>query len=249
MTRRWLAVGLVLLCGAATAKDGFEVRPTLVHSREYRELARDLDQESLLADVAGELNSLFVIEGPIGLRFEECKEPNAHYDPQARLVSVCLELIATFYESMAGVYENEDELDDAVAGAFLFVFFHEIGHALVDVLDLPITGREEDAVDQLSTWVLIDGDQGDQAVLDAALSFHAGDDEQSVAQSEFADEHSLNQQRFYNMLCWVYGSDNDDHADIVRNGHLPADRAERCESEYARLDRSWTKLLEPHVRD
>ena len=54
-------------------------------------------------------------------------------------------------------YPVEAERDEAVAGAFIFVFFHELGHALIDVYELPITGREEDAVDQLSTWILTDG--------------------------------------------------------------------------------------------
>ena len=41
--------------------------------------------------------------------------------------------------------------------------------ALTHVLDLPITGKEEDAADQLSTYLLADGsDEGEQAVLEGA---------------------------------------------------------------------------------
>lgn len=51
-------------------------------------------------------------------------------------------------------------------------FYHEVGHALVDVLELPITGKEEDAVDQLSTYVLVeDADGGEVAALDGAVAF------------------------------------------------------------------------------
>ncbi|MBI5001896.1 hypothetical protein HZC31_00760, partial [Candidatus Woesearchaeota archaeon] len=45
------------------------------------------------------------------------------------------------------------------------------GHALVDVLELPITGKEEDAVDQLSTLLLIYGGW-DQAALRGAVWFY-----------------------------------------------------------------------------
>ena len=37
-------------------------------------------------------------------------------------------------------------------GVTVSTFFHELGHALIDAWDLPITGREEDAADQLPTW-------------------------------------------------------------------------------------------------
>ncbi|HWT15834.1 MAG TPA: DUF4344 domain-containing metallopeptidase [Patescibacteria group bacterium] len=228
---------------------GFVALRGEVKSAEYRELARELDQSGLLADIAKELNGVIALKVTLGLRFAECGEANAYYDAETREVSVCYELIESYYESMADTYDTEDELDDAVAGAFLFVFFHEIGHALVDVLDVPITGREEDAVDQLSAWVLLDGEEGDKAVLDAAISFYAGDEaEQAVDQGSFADEHSLDQQRFYNMICWVYGSDPEGYAVLVDDGHLPAGRAERCEGEYAQLDRSWTRLLKSHLK-
>lgn len=33
----------------------------------------------------------------------------------------------------------------------MFIFLREVGHAMIDVLDLPIVGQEEDAADQLAT--------------------------------------------------------------------------------------------------
>ncbi len=35
---------------------------------------------------------------------------------------------------------------------------------------------------------------------------------------------------------------------LLEDDYLPAARAERCESEYAQIDRSWTRLLKAHVR-
>src|SRR5215213_9965570 len=39
-------------------------------------------------------------------------------------------------------------------GAMMFVFFHEFGHMAIDLLKLPSTGPEEDAVDEFSTLIL-----------------------------------------------------------------------------------------------
>lgn len=46
-----------------------------------------------------------------------------------------------------------------VTGAVFFAFLYELGHALVDQLELPVTGKEEDAVDQLAAVILDEGAQ------------------------------------------------------------------------------------------
>jgi hypothetical protein len=51
------------------------------------------------------------------------------------------------------------------------MFLHEVAHALIDGWDLPITRREEDAADQFSTLLLINGlPDGDKTALDGARS-------------------------------------------------------------------------------
>ncbi len=132
-----------------------------------------------------------------------------------------------------------------MGNATTFVFFHELGHALVDAYDLPVTGREEDAVDQLSVLLLADGsEEGEQTVLDAArlLLQQAGAELDELA---FADEHSLDHQRFYNIICLLYGQNQEKFASLVKDGTLPEARAERCSDEFARADKAWDALLAP----
>ena len=244
-----IAASLALVALSSPAHAGFVAHKPVYESAAYAEVAAELEASKLMEELAATLGETLVVPVELGLGFRECGEPNAYYDPEARSVTVCFELLADYYESLAGEFETEAQLDDAVVGAFLFVVFHEIGHALVDVLELPVTGREEDAVDQLSTWLLIDNADGDDAVLNGALAFEVSaraSDE--VTEDQFADEHSLDEQRVYNMLCWLYGSDPAKYASMV-DDPLPAARARRCAGEYRRLDRSWSKLLEPHVRD
>jgi hypothetical protein len=116
------------------------------------------------------------------------------------------------------------------------------------VLELPITGREEDAVDQLSAWLLIGDPAGDSAVLSAAAAFSMNGEATTLAEGDFANEHSLDQQRYFNMVCWVYGRDPKRHADLIDIAGLPHSRAEHCGEEYARLDTSWRRLLGKHLR-
>lgn len=173
----------------------------------------------------------------------ECGIQNAYYSPDDKAVFLCWELLDLIASVMQDPSVPPEDVEYAIGSAWLFVVFHELGHALVDVYDLPITGREEDAVDDLATITLIDAGASDAAV--AAAVFWILTDDGQYGDAKFADEHSLNAQRFYGILCTVYGSDPERYADLVDGGYLPYGRAQRCPREYAQKDASWSRLLEP----
>ena len=221
---------------------------TPVKNKKYGQWRRELMQERVLEEIAGELNKQLALPEDVTLSFDQCGDVNAYYDPERRRVSICYELLEDLYRIFEDEAGSQEELDDQVAGATIFVFFHELGHALVHVLSLPITGREEDAVDQLSTFLVTDGTEGGEAsALDAAKSFYA-DAEEEGDELDFWNEHSLNRQRFYNIICWVYGQNPERYASLVEEGVLPEERAVRCGDEYAQIERSWTTLLRPHLK-
>jgi len=205
-----------------------------------------LDEDGALKEFADFVNESVELPSAVDIRFAECGQVNAFYDPNEKQISTCYELVEHYVVQMAQEYPDQDAAMEAAEGAFMLVPFHELGHALVDVMDLPITGREEDAVDQLAAWAMIDSGAGDEAVLNSALSYYRSAERSGgqVSAAEFADEHSLNLQRFYNLVCWVYGSNPQKHAGLVGGQLLPEARAQRCPSEYSKLDRSWTALLE-----
>ena len=242
-----IAMCAILISLASTASAQIEVRAPAMESDKYQEMAAALHEAKLLEEFAAALNESITLPLPVGVRFAECGEANAFYDPSEQQISMCFELLEDYYETMADQYETQDELDAAVMGAFVLVLFHELGHALVHVLDLPITGREEDAVDQLAAWAMIDDDTGDEAVLSAALSYYVSAEQSGneIDDSTFADEHSLDKQRFFNLVCWVYGSNPEKHDGLVGDDFLPEARAERCPGEYEQIDKSWSRLLEP----
>ncbi|MEW6644955.1 MAG: DUF4344 domain-containing metallopeptidase [Pseudomonadota bacterium] len=62
----------------------------------------------------------------------------------------------------------------------------------------------------------------------------------------FADEHSLDAQRYFNLLCMVYGLAPDSNRGIIEKGMLPKERADRCPVEASKINRSWARLLLPH---
>jgi hypothetical protein len=239
---------LAMLFGSAmatTASAQVEVRPPATSSDRFAQLSGVLEEDGVLQEFADFVNESVELETPVGIRFAECGQVNAFYDPAAKLISMCYELVEHYVVLMSNEYPGDaDRAVEAAEGAFSLVLFHELGHALVDVMELPITGREEDAVDQLAAWAMIESEAGDDAVLNSALTYYRGAERSGgqVSAAEFADEHALNLQRFYNLVCWVYGSNPQKHAGLVGNV-LPEARAARCPSEYQQLDRSWSTLL------
>lgn len=238
------ALLLSLLSGAPAFAGRFVVQPAIVESAEARREAREMEELGLLQDIADALNSVVTLPRDVGLRYAECGEANAYYDTDERHILMCIELMEDIANTLDGQFETEDETAEAAAGAWLAVALHEAGHAMVDVMELPVTGREEDAVDQLAAWLLIESDDVD-SVLGAAASYYTEDE---ADDSDFADEHSLNRQRYFNLVCWAYGSDPENSQELIDSWELPEARAEGCEAEYAQLDRSWSRLLREHLR-
>ena len=127
--------------------------------------------------------------------------------------------------------------------------FHELGHCLIDVWDLPATGKEEDAVDQLAIVILLDGTkEGENMVVNAARWFFLISRDQRVADLAFWGEHSLELQRSYNLLCLTYGSNPQRNQWMVANNLLPVERAQGCPAEFKRVDRAWQRLLTPYLK-
>jgi putative metallopeptidase DUF4344 len=63
----------------------------------------------------------------------------------------------------------------------------------------------------------------------------------------FADVHSLEAQRFYNVLCIAYGSNPKLFADVVNKDYLPQDRAEGCEEEFKRVRYAIRTSFRPYI--
>ena len=112
-----------------------------------------------------------------------------------------------------------------------FVFWHEIGHALIDIYELPITGLEENVADQFAALMLsftYDEDTGSNSVGQDML-YNVGtwftiedqywneihpEETGEIITPEYWDSHGLDAQRFYNVSCYAYGSDPQYNQDL-----------------------------------
>ena len=209
--------------------------------------------DNAFGEVTSALNETFALPADLNVVFKQCEE-FAYYDPSEKQLTFCYEIIPyleQIYTDAAEDPEDTEAITNQTLNGLLFIFFHEMGHALIDLYKLPTTGLEEDAVDQLAA-LLITGDDAETSkdALAGAETFAASIPEDlSVEDLPFADEHSLGQQRFYNIVCWVYGHDPEANSDMVGDDALPEDRAAYCPEEWSKLEQAWMVLLAPFVKE
>lgn len=214
-----------------------------------------LEQNQLLENLADDVNQSLKLPYDVPLIGTQCDVANAFWDSEGKSMTICYEDAADALDifNAAG---DPDPVDSAL-NVEIATFLHETGHMVIDLYDLPVTGREEDVADQLAAFMLLapgpDGkiDEGSvKAVKDFAREFgvYGQRNGAEITSGQLADVHSLDEARMYNLECWVYGADPVGNADLVNEGALPADRADGCEDEYQKLNNAWVTLLEPYVK-
>jgi hypothetical protein len=216
----------------------------------------DLLRERHALESIREILSPFRSQEALTIKAAECKAINASYGREAfkPTVTVCYELL----KHILGSLPNEDNPDgltpaDAAVGQFFFVTLHEVGHAIFDILDVPMFGHQEDAADNFATYIMLQFGEGQahRLIGGAAWSWRAylGDYKKNpvvpTRLSAFAGDHGLPQERFYNLICLAVGADHVGFADL--ENYLPASRAPHCSYEYQTLVRAFEKEITPHI--
>jgi len=147
---------------------------------------------------------------------------------------------------LLAVPAHADGAQDFVTANIISTLYHEFGHALIDLTDAPVLGREEDAADILSV-VLLDAfweeDSAESITALTALSFELAAQENE--DPAYWDVHGLDMQRYYNQVCLFYGADPDIRTALAEEFDLPAERAATCVEEFDLAAASWASVLDP----
>src|ERR1700720_515192 len=148
--------------------------------------------------------------------------------------------------------QQQQDLVEFVAGNMLFVGFHEMGHALVGQLRLPVLGRGEDAADSFATLAMLqEGTEFSVNVLvQAARGWFLMDRrEQKLGNTlSFYDEHGLDKQRAYAIVCLMVGSNDKLFKELADWVQMPEERQQTCHNDYDDAKYSWDVVLKPFLR-
>lgn len=136
-----------------------------------------------------------------------------------------------------------------VEANLLETFYHELGHALIDVMGLEVFGPEEFAADFFAAYMLdrMHPDARTKALVGHVARAYRLDSDGGGAEggtTAMWDVHGRPMQRYYNLACLYYGADPQKHAHALKDFALPEARAQTCEAEYEAVAYAWGGVLE-----
>ena len=196
------------------------------------------------AALVEQLNESLLLPENVNVVFADCGVANAFYIPAgfnpgaqqgvAGDIVMCHELTALF----ANFFGNNEQ-------AFLtstFVLMHELGHALVDVLTLPVLGIEESYVDGIASVLLGESGLSEGSVL-AGWFFG------SQPGTPFFDSHRAGPQRLGDLACWGVGADISLLSDPLTNSIASQLFAggRNCVREYQQQVNGFSTVLGPSI--
>ena len=153
---------------------------------------------------------------------DECGAPTRDYQPQGP-VTICYELIDQIEKIAAKADANARER--VLVGAFIQAAFHEIAHAVFDILQVPVWGRAKTLPTVLRRFIMVQfgEDVAMQTILGTADFFRLSG--RTWTGSEFAEVNSPEAQRFFNYLCIALRWRAED---VRLPGQPPRSRTSRC---------------------
>ena len=245
-----LVTAMATTAFAASKANRISVRYVPPKNPVHQEIYTELKQHGALEKLQ-KLLSPFRLPRTLQISLTGCDgEADAFYEDAA--ITVCYEYIYELIKNMP-----QDPLPggiapfNAVIGPVIEVSLHEFAHALFDMLELPVLGREEDAADQVAAYMLLQFGESEarRLIAGTAYTYHMDETKIDPCRSieDYADEHGTPAQRFFNVLCIAYGADTKLFSNIVSEGYLPKSRAEFCEEEYEQVQDAVNLLIIPHI--
>jgi uncharacterized membrane protein len=177
----------------------------------------------------------------------ECGDVNAYYSPSQRKIVLCYEIVEAIERSGPKVGEaSEYTYEEVVVGSLVGALLHELGHAVFDMNEVPVLGREEDAADAIAMFIALQFSKDVAHTVVRGTSYlHKG--QFSFYAPNYSDEHGTGLQRYYNSLCIAYGGAPDLFRELIAKSGMPKSRSDNCEREYKQVEHAFKKTLLPYI--
>jgi hypothetical protein len=245
-------LGAALVCGiSAAAAQTAPVAAAQVHARyeasQKYAAVRDVLQRHKVLEKAQVFMSPLRLPRELTIRTAECGAPSVPYDAEKGIITICYEAIASIQDLAKGATSDADDLAALVTGGVMEEALHCMADGILQVFDVPMWGRQEDAADLLAAFLMLKFDERTArvAIVGAARLF--GYATSAVGKVDYVSEVSPPAQRFYNFLCIAYGGERLGFQGVVDKGFLPKSRATHCGGEYNTIRKAFDLRLMPHV--
>lgn len=243
-----------------TAKDyryGLKLEFATPKDKTHKDIAIVFEKSGDFQAIVDGLNNTFIFPKNVTIKFAAGDGP--YYSPGNRTVYMSYDFI--YYLSSLYFKQYPKASDDSMIQFTLrsteFLMYHELAHALIDLYQLPIVSNEETAADNLAVILALEYTRdGLDTVLDSAVLFDLLDKDapKQYDESDYWDEHALDAQRFYNILCLAYGrypTAVKKEITSVKNKKLIMfikERGDWCIYQYEQQLNAWGKLLNDYIK-
>lgn len=246
----------ILLIALATCVFGANAQqPTTVYEQprdpQLLETYRAWKDGQLLERLRTDVLRRFNVENTLSLSIRNCGQANAAYRSDVKEVAICWELFEPLLASSLRRFgKDKSAVVHAVTSTFVFILYHELGHAFVDILKPATFGRGEDNADQIATLLLLEDNkrrnhaESNIGVL-AVFDFWRSNSSTYLSKHQLAGPHSLSQQRAFNVICWAIGSDpTSRYKYLPQMTDFPVERIGSCVEEFQRAREALKQLTE-----
>jgi hypothetical protein len=220
-------------------------------SGQYQEIYQRLQKFQVL-ELLQQFLSPLKLPKPISVGTAECGQREIPYVPGEPVV-ICYEFIREI-ELLAPpsryitIGPRELSKSEIIIGAAVNAILYKVAYAVLDMLEIPVWGRMEEAADTVAALVMLEF-QHDDTIVWATLAGTSW----VLAQRGFSGFGTFSvlgdseSQRFYNYACMALGADVEKFRFFFDNGDLPKSRAERCFVEYRKFKRAFVQTIMPYV--
>jgi Putative metallopeptidase len=193
----------------------------------------------------------------LNIRTVSCGVSNAWYQRVGNVptVSICYEYLQEIWDSMPEETKAVvgETMQETICGQLFFAVAHELGHAMFDIYDVPVFGRQEDAADQFATYIMLQfgGEQALRLIDGAAYGYHAYIQDLSTKPqvtlplAAFSSDHGSPEERYFNLICTAYGYDA--RLFSIEVHKLPQSRAQKCKFEYEEIKYAMHTVFWSHL--
>lgn len=255
------ALYLLFLSTPSLADGAFDF--TIIHdgNKQNEELAQYIEEKGTFNKIIKALNESLTIPYDIHVILTS-SDKGPYYSPSKKTIYLDYNDEHWSAQQYDANYPDSDkeERNYYLNNINLFSFYHELGHALIDAYNIPMVGSEEDAADSLAAvMILYYFNEGAQILLDNADYFEHAREASASQENQYWDVHALNEQRYYRLICYAYGSDPKDVEEQLKEwdkededntfASFLKEKKDSCIWEYKNLNQSWFTLLKPHFKD
>ena len=191
-------------------------------------------------------NQNFKLPYDIEVRLTGCNFNATHsYNSELHKIIICTNYDRKIAEFFLNTYPYNYPVEDQFSNTVIVMFARQIGHALIDAYDIPLTSNIEESMNSLLHHNMIEWTEdswGQEALHDTITKYYLVHyDSTSKTHPNYAN--SLNIQRALSMACALYGA-NSTYTDLEKWIHK--DKIKTCASEYEQQTQHWERIFAPY---